>query len=126
MLSSLFFGLNHGRVQCNHLVTPDVVAGLEALGHGELNDTALFAEVIKSPITGSGVADEGSIRNAGTRAEKTGARHDVEILLRQIGLSAITITFGERVYNRSVMTLGPCCESSGDGRSGLDLECIFI
>lgn len=113
-------------MQRNHLVTPNVVAGLEALGDGEFDDTAPLAELIKGPIAGSFVADKGSVRNARTRAEKTGVRNDVELLLRQIGFSAIAITFRERVYDRSVMTLGPRCESSGDGRSGLDLECVFI
>ena len=126
MLSSLIFGLNHGRVQRNHLVTPDVVAGLEALGNSKFDDTSVVAEFIKGIITGSGVADKLSIRNAGTRVEKTGARNDVKLLLRQVGIFALAITFGERVYDRSMMTLGPGCESSGDGRSCLDLESVFI
>lgn len=126
MLSSLVFGLSHGRVQRNLLVTPDVFAGLEALGDSEFDDTAVLAEFIKGPVTGRGVADIGSISNAGTRMEKTGARNDVELLLRQIGIFEIAITFGERVNNRSMMTLGPGSESSGNGRSGLDLESVFI
>lgn len=126
MLSSLALGLYHGRVQRNHLVTPDVVAGLKALGDRKFDDIAVFAEFIKGPITGSGVADRLSLGNAGNRAEETSARNDAKLLLRQIGIFAFAITFGQRVYNRSMMTLGPSSESSGDGRSCLDLESVFI
>lgn len=126
MLSSLCFGLRHGRVQRNHLVTPDVVAGLKALGDSKFDDTSVVAEVIEGPITGSVTVDIRSIRNAGTRVEKTGVRNDVKLLLRQISIFALAITFGNRVYNRSMMTLGPDCESSGNGRSCLDLESVFI
>lgn len=126
MLSSHTYGLNHGRVQRNHLVTPDVIAGLEALRDSKSDDTTLVAEVIEGIITGIEIVEVGSISDARTRVEKTGVSNDVKHLFRQIGISAIAVTFGQRVYNRSMMTLGPGCESSGDGRSGLDLESIFI
>lgn len=107
-------------------MAPDIIAGLEAFGDGEFDYITSFAELIKGIITGSGVADKGSIRNAGTRVNKPFMRNDVEVELRQIGLSAIAIAFGKRINNWSVMALRPLGVSSCDKRSGLDLENVFI